>query len=82
VANRAVAVHGRGARPSNTDPEVIVAEFEYRGTVAGTAEPFALPGILVLRVRDGETVSSRDCFDHLTVARVRGRLDALIAAVR
>jgi ketosteroid isomerase-like protein len=65
-----------------TDPEVIVAEFEYRGTVASTGEPFALPGIFVLRVRNGEIVSSRDYFDHLTAARVRGQLDALIAAVR
>jgi uncharacterized protein len=65
-----------------TDPEVIVAEFEYQGTVAGTGEPYALPGIFVLRVRNGEIVSSRDYFDHLTAARVRGQLDALIAAVR
>ena len=65
-----------------TDPEVIIAEFEYRGTVEGTAEEFALPGIFVLRVRDGEIVSSRDYFDHLTAARVRGRLDGLVAAVK
>lgn len=65
-----------------TDPEVIVAEFEYRGTVADTGQAFALPGIFVLRVRNGEIVSSRDYFDHLTAAKVRGQLDALIAAVR
>jgi uncharacterized protein len=65
-----------------TDPEVIVAEFEYQGTDPGSGEPFALPGIFVLRVRNGEIVSSRDYFDHLTSARVRGQLDELIAAVR
>ena len=54
-----------------TDPEVIVAEFEYQGTVPDTGEPFAVPGIFVLRVRNGEIVSSRDYFDHLTAARVR-----------
>ncbi len=64
-----------------TDPEVIVAEFEYQGTVADTGEPFALPGIFVLRVRNGEIVSSRDYFDHLTAARIRGQLDGLVAAV-
>jgi ketosteroid isomerase-like protein len=64
-----------------TDPEVIVAEFEYQGTVADTGEPFALPGIFVLRVRDGEIVSSRDYFDHVTAARVRGQFDALVTAV-
>jgi ketosteroid isomerase-like protein len=75
-------------RPANitihetADPEVIVAEFEYQGTVDGTGEPFALPGIFVLRVRNGEIVSSRDYFDHLTAARIRGRLDALVEAAR
>ena len=64
-----------------TDPEVIVAEFEYQGTVADTGEPFVQPGIFVLRVRDGRIVSSRDYFDHLTTARVRGHLDELLAAL-
>jgi ketosteroid isomerase-like protein len=65
-----------------TDPEVIVAEFEYQGTVVETGEPFVLPGIFVLRVRDGEIISSRDYFDHLTAARVRGQFPALVAALR
>lgn len=75
-------------RPANitihqtTDPEVIVAEFEYRGTVVETGESFVLPGIFVLRVRDGEIVSSRDYFDHVTGARIRGKLDDLVAAVK
>lgn len=64
------------------DPEVIVAEFEYQGTVADTGEPFALPGIFVLRVRNGEIISSRDYFDHVTAARVRGQLDALVAILQ
>jgi ketosteroid isomerase-like protein len=65
-----------------TDPEVIIAEFEYEGTAPDTGEPFALPGIFVLRVRNGEIVSSRDYFDHLTAARVRGRLDEIVATVK
>jgi ketosteroid isomerase-like protein len=75
-------------RPANisihetADPEVIVAEFEYQGTVVDTGEPFALPAVLVLRVRDGEIVSSRDYVDHLTAASIRGRLDDLVAAVK
>jgi ketosteroid isomerase-like protein len=74
-------------RPANitihetADPEVIVAEFEYRGIDAGTGEPTALPGIFVLRVRNGEIVESRDYFDHLTAARIRGGLAELITAV-
>jgi uncharacterized protein len=65
-----------------TDPEVIVAEFEYQGTVVETGESFAQPAIFVLRVRDGEIVSSRDYFDHVTGARIRGQLDELVAAVK
>lgn len=74
-------------RPANirihetTDPEVIVAEFEYRGTVADTGAPFVLPAIFVLRVRDGEIVESRDYFDHWSAARVRGQFGAVVAAV-
>ncbi|HTJ38117.1 MAG TPA: nuclear transport factor 2 family protein [Dactylosporangium sp.] len=64
------------------DPEVIVAEFEYQGAVEATGEPFVLPGIFVLRVRDGKIVESRDYFDHLTSAKVRGRLDEVVAAVK
>jgi ketosteroid isomerase-like protein len=63
------------------DPEVVVAEFEYHGTVVETGEPFVQPGIFVLRVRDGEIVSSRDYLDHVTSMRVRGRLPELVAAV-
>ena len=63
------------------DPEVIVAEFEYRGTVPDTGGPFALPGIFVMRVRDGQIVSSRDYVDHLGLARALGRIDDLVAAL-
>jgi limonene-1,2-epoxide hydrolase len=41
-----------------------------------------LPGIFVLRVRDGQIISSRDYFDHVTAARVRGQLDTLVEAVQ
>lgn len=74
-------------RPANitihetTDPEVIVAEFEYQGTIAATGEPFAQPAIFVLRVRNGEIVESRDYFDHMSTAHVRGQLSALVAAL-
>jgi uncharacterized protein len=64
-----------------TDPEVIVAEFEYQGTDPGTGEAYALPAIFVMRVRDGEIVSSRDYFDPIASARVGGRLGELFAAV-
>ncbi len=62
------------------DPEVIVAEFEYQGT-SDTGERYALPGIFVPRVRNGEIVSSRDYHDHLASARAAGRLGELFAAI-
>ena len=64
-----------------TDPEVIVAEFEYQGTAPDTGEPYALPAIFVMRVHNGEIVTSRDYHDHLASARVGGRLGQLFAAV-
>ncbi|NIK56523.1 nuclear transport factor 2 family protein [Kribbella shirazensis] len=65
-----------------TDPEVIVAEFEYAGTVVASGEPFRVPAIFVLRVRDGLIVESRDYIDHLAMIRARGQADALIAHLK
>jgi ketosteroid isomerase-like protein len=70
-----VTIHETG------DPEVIVAEFEYQGHVLAGGEPFAIPCVFVLRVRDGEIVESRDYIDHLAFAKVRGQLPAVLAAV-
>jgi uncharacterized protein len=53
-------------RPSNitvhetTDPEVIVAEFEYHATLVATGETQRLPCVFVMRIRDGQIVTSRD----------------------
>jgi ketosteroid isomerase-like protein len=58
------------------DPEVIVAEFEYRGPDSVT------PCVFVMRVRDGQIVESRDYIDPIASARAWGRLDDLIAALR
>lgn len=58
------------------DPEVIVAEFAYQGD--GDQGPFRVPCVFVLRVRDGQIVASRDYVDHLAIARITDRLDALI----
>ena len=41
-----------------TDPEVVIGEFTYRGTLAG--KDVTMPAIFVVRVRDGLIVSSRD----------------------
>ncbi|WP_246486716.1 nuclear transport factor 2 family protein [Kribbella qitaiheensis] len=63
------------------DPEVIVAEFDYAGTAIETGEPFTVPCVFVLRVRDGLVVESRDYIDHVAMSRARGQLDELIAVL-
>jgi ketosteroid isomerase-like protein len=64
------------------DPEVVIGEFEYRGTSPATGEPFVMPSIFVIRVRDGQIIESRDYADHVEVARALGGLDQLTAAAR
>jgi ketosteroid isomerase-like protein len=64
------------------DPEVIVAEFDYAGTVIATGEPFRVPCVFVVRVRDGLIVESRDYIDHIAMARARGQLDQLLDVLR
>lgn len=64
------------------DPEVIVAEFRYEGTVVETGEPFTIPGVFVLRVRDGKIVESRDYLDHLRSAAARAMLPEVLDAIR
>jgi ketosteroid isomerase-like protein len=49
------------------DPEVIVAEYGYRGTVAGSPA-FDVANVQVLRVRDGLIVESRDYHHHAAIA--------------
>ncbi len=46
-----------------------------------SGEAYALPAIFVMRVRDGEIVSSRDYLDAIASARIRGQLGELFAAV-
>ncbi len=61
------------------DPEVVIFEFDYVGTVNG--RPFALPCIFVTRVRDGVIVESRDYGHHVGMARAFDRLDELASAL-
>jgi uncharacterized protein len=52
-----------------TDPEVIVAEFTYRG--AGPAGPLAAHCIFSWRVRNGLIVEARDYIDYAAFGRAR-----------
>ncbi|MGW4806491.1 nuclear transport factor 2 family protein [Kitasatospora sp. NPDC004272] len=55
----------------STDPEVLVVEQVVRGEIAGGRGAFAVPGLLVLRVRDGLIVHVRDYMDGSAVSGAR-----------
>jgi ketosteroid isomerase-like protein len=55
-----------------SDPEVVVAEFDYLGRVTTTGRTFRVSNILVVRVRDGQIVESRDYHDHAALADALG----------
>ncbi|GAA2747056.1 nuclear transport factor 2 family protein [Kitasatospora cinereorecta] len=63
------------------DPEVVVAEWDYRVHHRTTGRSFDCANIQVLRVRDGLIVSSRDFHDHLALAVGGGALPQLVAAL-
>jgi ketosteroid isomerase-like protein len=64
-----------------SNPEVIVAEWDYDGLVTTTNRSFHVANIQVSTVRNGQIVASRDYHNHLVLADVLGRLPALIAAL-
>ncbi|MBL1111967.1 nuclear transport factor 2 family protein [Streptomyces sp. 110] len=52
------------------DPEVIVAEWDYETRVPGTDKPLTTANVIVMRVRDGRIVESRDYHNHAALARI------------
>jgi uncharacterized protein len=74
-AVREVAVH------SCDDGEVLVAEQVVSGVLRSTGQPFEFPGVLVLRVRNGQIIRVRDYMDGLGVAHALGRLPAVVRAL-
>jgi len=57
-----------------TDPEVIVAEFDYVGQVTTTNRSFNVANVIVMRVRDGKIVASRDYHNHAAIGEALGEL--------
>jgi ketosteroid isomerase-like protein len=66
---------------STADPEVLVAEFEYRGRAPGAAAEYSIPCIFVMRVREGKIVESRDYVHHIASASARGMLSEYLDAI-
>ena len=64
-----------------TDPEVVVAEWDYDGLVTTTGRTFRVSNIQVSRVRDGQIVASRDYHNHAVLADILGQLPAFVAAL-
>jgi len=63
------------------DPEVVVVEFDYDGVVTTTGRRFTVTNVLIVRVRDGRIVSSRDYHDHLRLADAMDGTFDLVAAL-
>lgn len=64
-----------------SDPEVIVAEWDYDGLVTTTGRSFQVSNIQVSRIRNSQIVASRDYHNHLVLAEVLGQLPVLLAAL-
>ncbi|HEY3479307.1 MAG TPA: nuclear transport factor 2 family protein [Streptomyces sp.] len=58
-----------------TDPEVIVAEYDYDAESVETGRTTTTANVQVLRVRDGLIVHSRDYHDYLRLAVIRDGVD-------
>ncbi|MFF9314546.1 nuclear transport factor 2 family protein [Streptomyces sp. NPDC014748] len=58
---------------ATADPEVIVVEQTVAGTLVPAGRPFAVPGLLVLRVRDSQLVHVRDYMDAAAAVPPAGR---------
>ncbi len=63
-----------------TDPEVIVAEFDYTAESLENGKTCEFSNVQMLRIRDGLIVHSRDYHDYLRLAALRGDLGEIAAA--
>jgi uncharacterized protein len=63
------------------DPEVIIAEYALHGELTATGEPFSMRFAMVMTIRDGYIVHSRDYSNPIAGARLLGRLPDLISAL-
>jgi ketosteroid isomerase-like protein len=64
------------------DPEVVIVEYDYQATAIPTGRSFANRYVMVMRIRDGLIVNSRDYANPLASAAAFGNLDRLLQAVQ
>jgi hypothetical protein len=63
------------------DPEVVITEYQLHGELIETGQPFAQRFAMVMTVRNGQIVHSRDYTNPITGARMLGKLPELLAAL-
>jgi ketosteroid isomerase-like protein len=63
------------------DPEVIITEYELHGEMTATGEPFSVRFAMVLTIRDGHIVHSRDYTNPIAGARLLGKLPELVSTL-
>ena len=63
------------------DPEVVITEYQLHGELIQTGEPFTQQFAMVMIVRNGQIVHSRDYANPITGARLLGKLPELLAAL-
>jgi uncharacterized protein len=64
-----------------TDPDVVIAEYELHGEFTETAEPFSVRFLMILTIRDGQIVHSRDYSNPIAGAQLIGKVPELVAAL-
>ena len=64
-----------------TDPEVVIVEYEVHGDNLDTETPFVLPLLMIITVRDGLIVHSRDYSNAVAGAVALGRVPELLTAL-
>jgi ketosteroid isomerase-like protein len=73
--DRDVVIH------ETADPGVVIAEYRLDGELAESAEPISLRFVMVMTIRDGQIVHTRDYTDPVAGARALGRVPQLLAAL-
>jgi len=59
-----------GVIHETADPEVIVAEWDYQTHALGTDKQVTTANVIVMRVRNGQIVASRDYHNHAALAQL------------
>ena len=71
-----------GARVhETTDPAVVIAEYTLHGRMVADDSPFSMSFAMVMTIKDGQIVHSRDYSDPIAGARLLGRVPELVAAL-